>query len=106
MSELPPLPGHPGAVRVLADRLAATSQRLSALAGVLARLRDGATWDGPAGEAFGTRLREVGPVLDAVAARLGGAAAPLRGLAVAMEEAQAVIAAAVLEADEADHAYA
>jgi len=103
---LPPLPGHPGAVRLLADRLAATSQRLSALAAVLARLRDGATWDGPAGVAFGARLREVGPVLDAVSARLGGAAAPLRTLAVAMEEAQAVVAAAVLEFDEADHAYA
>ena len=66
MSGLPPLPGHPGAVRLLADRLASTATRLSALASVLARLRDGATWDGPAGEAFGARLREVGPVLEAV----------------------------------------
>ena len=106
MSGLPPLPGHPGAVRLLADRLASTAQRLSALASVLARLRDGATWDGPAGEAFGARLREVGPVLDAVAVRLGGAAAPLRALAAAMEEAQAVVAAAVLDVDEAEHAYA
>lgn len=106
MTGLPPLPGHPGAVRLLADRLASTAQRLSALAAVLARLRDGATWDGPAGEAFGARLREVGPVLDAVAMRLGGAAAPLRGLAAAMEEAQTVIAAAVLDVDEAEHAYA
>ncbi|HET7821649.1 MAG TPA: hypothetical protein VFL10_08995, partial [Ornithinibacter sp.] len=87
MSGLPPLPGHPGAVRLLADRLASTAQRLSALAAGVARLRDGATWDGPAGDAFGTRLREVGPVLDAGAARLGGAAAPLRSLAVAMEQA-------------------
>jgi hypothetical protein len=93
-------------VRLLADRLASTAQRLSALAGVLARLRDGATWDGPAGQAFGARLREHGPVLDAVAVRLGGAAAPLRALAAAMEEAQAVIEAAVLDLDEAEHAYA
>ena len=80
MSGLPPLPGHPGAVRLLADRLASTAQRLSALAAVLARLRDGATWDGPAGEAFGARLREVGPVLDAVvgAARRGRRAAARR----------------------------
>ena len=105
MSGLPPLPGHPGAVRLLADRLAATAQRLSALAGVLARLRDGATWEGPAGEAFAARLREHGPVLDAVAARLGGAAAPLRLLADAMEEAQAVVASAVLDVDDAEHAY-
>ncbi len=106
MTGLPPLPGHPGAVRLLADRLASTAQRLSALAAVLARLRDGATWDGPAGEAFGARLREVGPVLDAVAERLGGAAAPLRALAAAMEEAQAVITVAVLDVEEAEHAYA
>src|SRR5829696_5607458 len=89
VSGLPPLPGHPGAVRLLADRLSSTALRLSGLAGVLARLRDGATWDGPAGEAFGARLREVTPVLDAVSHRLGGAAPPLRELADAMEEAQA-----------------
>ena len=105
MNGLSPLPGHPEAVRLLADRLASTAQRLSALAAVLARLRDGATWDGPAGEAFGARLRDVGPVLDAVAVRLGGAAAPLRALAAAMEEAQAVVTAAVLDVDEAEHAY-
>ena len=106
MSGLPPLPGHPGAVRLLADRLASTATRLSALASVLARLRDGATWDGPAGEAFGARLREVGPVLEAVSERLGGAAPPLRSLADAMEEAQGVVARAVLDVDEAQHAYA
>lgn len=106
MSGLPPLPGHPAAVRLLADRLTSTARRLGALAPVLARLRDGATWDGPAGEAFGHRLREVAPVLDVVAARLGGAAAPLRALADAMEEAQAVVTTAVLDVDEAEHAYA
>ena len=106
MSGLPPLPGHPGAVRLLADRLASTAARLSALASVLARLRDGATWDGPAGEAFGARLRELGPVLEAVSVRLGGAAPPLRSLADAMEEAQGVVARAVLDVDEAQHAYA
>ncbi len=106
MSGLPPLPGDPGAVRLLADSLAGTARRLSALAGVLARLRDGATWDGPAGDAFGARLREVAPVLDAVAARLGGSAAPLRALADAMAEAQVVVSSAVLDLDEAEHAYA
>ena len=106
MTGLPPLPGDPGATRLLADRLAGTAARLSALAGVLARLRDGATWDGPAGDAFGARLREVAPVLDAVAARLGGSAAPLRALADAMGEAQVVVSAAVLDLDDAEHAYA
>ena len=106
MSGLPPLPGHPGAVRLLADRLASTASRLSVLASVLVRLRDGATWDGPAGEAFGARLREVGPLLEAVSERLGGAAPSLRSLADAMEEAQGVVARAVLEVEEAQHAYA
>ncbi len=106
MSGLPPLSGDPGAVRLLADRLAGTAQRLSALAGVLARLRDGAIWDGPAGDAFGARLAEVAPVLDAVSARLGGSAAPLRALADAMGQAQVVVSAAVLDLDESEHAYA
>jgi len=106
VSGLPPLPGNPVAVRLLADRLDATAQRLGALGGVLARLRDGATWDGPAGAAFGARLDEVAPVLDAVGARLGGSATPLRMLADAMGEAQVVVSAAVLDLDEAEHAYA
>ncbi len=59
-----------------------------------------------AGEQFGVRLRDVVPVLDAVAARLGGAVAPLRALADALEEAQAVIAVAVRVEREADTAYA
>jgi len=106
VSGLPPLPGDPDAVRLLADRLVATAQRLSALSAVLARLRDGATWEGPAGEAFGARLHGVAPVLDAVSTRLGGAAPALRGLAEAMDQAQAVVAGAVLDVDEAEHAYA
>ena len=93
-------------MRLLADRLTSSAQRLAGLAGLLARLRDGATWEGPAGEAFGARLREAPPVLDAVAQRLGGAAAPLRALATAMEEAHVVIGAAVRDDDDAEHAYA
>ena len=106
MSALPPLPGDPAAVRHLAQRLLTSAQRLAALAAVLARLRDRATWEGTAGDAFGARLHDVPPVLDAVAQRLGGAAAPLRALADAMEEAQAVIGAAVREDADAEHAYA
>jgi hypothetical protein len=106
VSGLPPLPGDPGAVRLLADRLASTARRLAALASVLAGLRDGATWDGPAGDAFGARLHEVTPVLDTVALRLGGAAAPLQRLAEALEQAQHVVAAAVRDDDDAEHAYA
>ena len=103
---LPPMPGNPGGVRVVADRLHATARRLDALGRVLARLRDRATWEGVAAEQFGVRLRAVVPVLDAVAARLGGAVAPLRALADALEEAQAVIGVAVRDENDADHAYA
>ena len=106
MSGLPPLPGDPGGVRLLADRLTSTARRLGALASVLARLRDGATWDGPAGDAFGARLQQVTPVLDAVTTRLGGAAAPLRLFADALEAAQHVVAAAVRDDDDAEVAYA
>lgn len=106
MSGLPPIPGDPAAVRLLAERLTSSSRRLGSIAGVLARLRDGATWEGPAGDAFGRRLLEVSPVLDAVAMRLGGAAVPLRLLADAMEEAQRVVSAAVRDDDDAEHAYA
>jgi hypothetical protein len=106
VSGLPPLPGNPAGVREVADRLEATAQRLAALARVLARLRDGATWDSPAGVAFGARLAEVPPVLDTVAHRVGGAVAPLRSLATALEEAQAVVASAVRDDAEAEHAYA
>lgn len=106
MSGLAPLPGHPGAVRLLADRLLSTAQRLSTLAGVLSRLRAGATWDGPAGDAFGARLHEVVPVLDAVSVRLGGAVAPLRALADAMEREQVVVEGAVRDVADGEHAYA
>ncbi len=45
-------------------------------------------------------------MLDAVATRLGGSAAPLRSLADALGEAQVVVSAAVLDFDEAEHSYA
>ena len=105
MTGLAPLPGSPAGIRIVADRLEATSARLGALARVLARLRHGVTWEGPAGDALGARLADVAPLLDAVAARLGGAVAPLRALAHAMEEAQAVIDVAIRSEREAEHAY-
>ncbi len=106
MTVLHPLPGDPGAVLVLASSCAATAERLGGLSGALVRLREGAVWDGPAGDAFGARIGEAPGVLDAVAHRFRGAVAPLRSLAAAMEDAQAVIEPAVREHDEAQHAYA
>ena len=106
-SALPPLPGDPGAVRLLAERLTSSAQRLAALAAVLARLRD---W-GDVGWAGRRRLRRT-PARGAAGAGCRGASAsavragPLRSLADAMEEAQAVVGAAVREDADAEHAYA
>ena len=103
---LQPLPGNPDGIRLLADRLDSTARRTAAITGVLARLRGSATWVSPAGEAFGARLGEVPPVLDAVSARLGGAAGPLRSLADAIEEAQRVVEGAIRDVSDAQATYA
>jgi hypothetical protein len=88
---LAPLPGSPDEVRRVADRLDATARRLEVLARVLARLGHGVVWEGAAGD---------------VAARLGGAIVPMYVLADAMEEAQSVMAVAIRDEQEAEHAYA
>jgi phage gp46-like protein len=103
---LQPLPGSPDGIRLLADRLTTTARRTAAITGVLARLRGGATWVSEAGEAFGARLGEVPPVMDAVSARLGGAAGPLRVLADAMEESQRVVEGAIRDDSDAQATYA
>ncbi|WP_377641883.1 hypothetical protein [Oryzobacter terrae] len=103
---LRPLPGDPGAVRALARSLRSTGQRLGAIGSTLARLRPGPAWEGCAAEAFTSRIGDVPPLVDAVARRFAGAAAPLLALAEAMEDAQAVIGGAVLDDDAASHAYA
>ncbi|WP_392542435.1 hypothetical protein [Oryzobacter telluris] len=103
---LRPLPGDPGAVRHLAGSLRATGERLGAIAATLARLRDGAVWEGSAGEAFGARVGDVPPVLTAVAERFVGAVPPLLALATVLEEVQPVIGAAVHDDDAATVAYA
>ena len=103
---LAPITGSPEAVRLLADRLATGGDRLAAMAGVLGPLRDGAVWDGPAGEAFGQRVLAVPAVLDAAARRLLGAVAPLRLLADALEDAQRLAAAAGREHTDAEDWYA
>ncbi len=106
MTPLHPLPGDPGSIRVLATRCATTAEQLLALAGVLVHLRDGAVWDGAAGEAFGARIAEAPSVVEAVALRFRGAVGPLGSLVAAMEDAQAVIGVAVRDHDEAQCAYA
>lgn len=102
---LRPLPGNPAAVHLLARALAATGGRLLAMADTLVRLRDDATWQGCAGDAFGARVGDVPVVLRTVAERFVGAVTALDELAAAMEEAQAVIGPAVRDDDAAAGAY-
>ncbi len=106
MTRLRPLAGSPGCVRLVADRLADSGVRLASTAGVLTRLRHGAVWDGPAGEAFGRRLGAVPTTLDVASRRLLGAVAPLRRLADALEDAQQVTDLEQRRYAEAEDAYA
>ena len=103
---LRPLPGDPAAVRHLAGALRSTAARLGAISSTLARLRDGARWEGCAGAAFGARVGEVPGLLDAVAERCAGAAGPLLALAAVLEEVQPVIGVAVHDDDAATATYA
>jgi hypothetical protein len=103
---LRPVPGDPAGVRVLAGALAATASRLEALAGVLARVRDGATWDSAAGEAFGARVGEVPRLLSRVVTRCAGAVAVLGAWARVLEQVQVVVGRLVDEHDEATRQYA
>ena len=95
---LAPITGSPEAVRLLADRLATGGARLAAMAGVLGPLRDGAVWDGPAGEAFGQRVLAV-PAVWATSARPRSGAARSQ----ARQRAACVRSASGVRADRATH---
>lgn len=106
MTSLAPLSGSPESVRLLADRLASSGARLAAMSGVLARVREGAVWDGPAGDAFGSRVAAVPAVLDAASRRMLGAVAPLRALAATLEDAQRTSEAARRDHTDSEDWYA
>lgn len=98
MMMLRPLPGHPGTVRALADRLAEQSERLLSLAEALAGLGGpDVVWESPSAVAFAARSRTAASLLVSVARRHGVSAAALRPLAAALEHAQAVVDGAVDE---------
>lgn len=105
MTYLVPLRGSPESVRLVADRLLDSGRSLAAMSGVLATMRDGAVWDGPAGSAFGARLGAAPGVLDAAARRLVAAVVPLRALAAALEDAQHVAERAGREYADAEDEY-
>lgn len=91
---LAPVGGDPGEVRRVAAGLAAEADLLAALARTVRGLADPATtvWASPAGEAFGRRAGAVPGVVERVGHRYGVAAAALRRLAEALQEAQAEVA--------------
>ena len=101
----PPVPGSAVAIRAVADAVEATGLRLGDAAATLVRLRDGAVWDGPAGEAFGARIAAAPSVLDRAARRFLGAVGPLRTFAAVHEEAQAAAQRAIAEVTEAWDGY-
>lgn len=90
MTVLRPLPGDPGTVRALADRLAGQGELLMALASTVRGLGDpsSATWSGPGGAAFAVRSRTAASLLVSVGRRYAVSAVALRPLAAALAEAQ------------------
>jgi hypothetical protein len=95
MSGLIPLPGSPDVVEGVAAALRDEAQRVASAHERLLLVRQGATWDSPAGRAFAAQVAQLPPVLDAVARRYAGAAAVLRVFAVAFREAQDECTAAI-----------
>lgn len=93
---LEPVPGDALGIRAVADAVESTGHRLADAAATLGRMRDGAVWDGPAGEAFGSRIAAAPGVLGAAARRFLGAAGPMRAYAEVFEHEQAVVQRAVL----------
>lgn len=90
------VPGDAVGIRAVAESVEATGHRLAAAAATLGRMRGGAVWDGPAGDAFGARIAAAPGVLDAAARRFLGAAGPMRAYAEVFEHEQAVAQRAVL----------
>lgn len=95
--------GDPGTVRALARTLGGQGDWLGSLAGILRGLADPsvATWDSPAGAAFGRRCAGVASVLDRVSRRYAVAASAVLGLAEALARAQSAVAGARRAYDEA-----
>ena len=90
---LAPVPGDPDEVRRIAAGLGAEADLLVALAHTVRGLADPAVavWSSPAGRAFARRAGAVPGVVERMGHRYGVAAAALRGLADALQEAQAEV---------------
>ena len=93
---LAPIAGDPAEVRRVAAGLGAEADLLAALARTVRGLADPSVtvWASPAGRAFAHRAGAVPGVVERVGHRYGVAAAALRRLAQALQEAQAQVARA------------
>ncbi len=101
MTVLDPIPGDADAVIALAASLEGSAEDLRSILRSARAMSAGSVWDGPAGQAFGERLGELGPVLQRVVDRYLAAAAALRAYAPDLEAAQQRAQAAIEEGDDA-----
>lgn len=88
MSGYLPIPGSADVIDGLAAALRDEAQRIGSAQDRLLALRSRARWASPAGRAFSAQIRELPPVLSAVADRYAAAAAALRAFAREFREAQ------------------
>ena len=95
MSAYPPIPGSPDVVDGLAAALRDEAQRIGSAQDRLLALRSRARWASPAGRAFSAQIRELPPVLCAVAERYAAAALALRAFASEFREAQSACSLAI-----------
>lgn len=104
MSNLPMtvMNGHPEVLAGIAQGMQGTATRLRVQSRMLAMLRHGATWQSPAGAAFGARLQVMPTTLDQAVHRYAAAARAVRDLAGAMGKYQPVVTKAIADWREAE----
>lgn len=90
-----PIPGSADVIDGLAAALRDEAQRIGSAQDRLLALRSRARWASPAGPAFSAQIRELPPVLSAVADRYAAAAAALRAFACEFREAQSECSLAI-----------
>lgn len=95
MSGYLPIPGSADVIDGLAAALRDEAQRIGSAQDRLLALRSRARWASPAGRAFSAQIRELPPVLSAVADRYAAAAAALRAFACEFREAQSECSLAI-----------
>lgn len=95
MSAYLPIPGSADVIDGLAAALRDEAQRVGSAQDRLLALRSRARWASPAGRAFSAQIRELPPVLSAVADRYAAAAAAIRAFACEFREAQSECSLAI-----------